>query len=80
MDNQTVLQGMLQLSHIDRDVKEAFTELGMPEVRLRQRGFDAFLFTIISQQLSTKAATTIMGRALGLMEETTPVSSPTKAR
>ncbi|MDB1126005.1 DNA-3-methyladenine glycosylase family protein [Vibrio algarum] len=72
MDHQTVLQGMQQLSHLDRDVKEAFTELGMPEVRVRPSGFETFLFTIISQQLSTKAATTIMGRALGLMEETTP--------
>jgi len=52
--------------------KKAFIELGMLEARMRSSGFEAFLSTIISQQLSTKVATVIMERVLCLMEEVTP--------
>lgn len=72
MDNQTVLHGMQQLSDVDQDIQQAFIALGMPEARVRPSGFEAFLSTIVSQQLSTKAAATIKGRVIGLMEETTP--------
>jgi DNA-3-methyladenine glycosylase II len=72
MDNNALLLGMQHLIQVDPDIKEAFNELGMPEARIRGRGFEAFLFTIISQQLSTKVATVIMERVLCLMDAVTP--------
>lgn len=72
MDNKTILQGIQQLSSLDQDIKDAITELGMPEARVRPNGFEAFLSTIIGQQLSTKAAQSIMARVLDLMDEPTP--------
>ncbi|MGF1763257.1 DNA-3-methyladenine glycosylase family protein [Aliivibrio kagoshimensis] len=72
MKNKTLYLGMQHLIQVDPDMKEAFIELGMPEARMRSSGFEAFLFTIISQQLSTKVATVIMERVLCLMEGATP--------
>ncbi|RZP86060.1 DNA-3-methyladenine glycosylase family protein [Vibrio vulnificus] len=72
MDNKTLRLGMQHLIQVDSHIKEAFIELGMPEARMRSSGFEAFLFTIISQQLFTKVATVIMERVLCLMEEVTP--------
>jgi len=72
MDNSTVLQGIQQLSIQDKDIKDVIAKLGMPEARARSKGFETFLSTIIGQQLSTKAAQSIMARVLDLMDEPTP--------
>ena len=72
MNNKTLRLGMQHLIQVDPDIKEAFIELGMPEARMRSSGFEVFLFTIISQQLSSKVATAIMERVLCLMEGVTP--------
>ena len=72
MDSNTVLQGIQQLSIQDKDIKDAIAKLGMPEARARSRGFETFLSTIIGQQLSTKAAQSIMARVLDLMDQPTP--------
>jgi len=72
MDSNTVLKGIQQLSIQDQDIKDAIAKLGMPEARARSKGFETFLSTIIGQQLSTKAAQSIMARVLDLMDQPTP--------
>lgn len=71
MDSKTLTLGMQHLVQVDPEIKDAFIELGMPEARMRTRGFEAFLITIIGQQLSTKVAAVITQRVLCLMEQVT---------
>jgi DNA-3-methyladenine glycosylase II len=72
MDNNALHLAMQHLIQVDPDIKKAFIELGMPKARTRSSGFEAFLLTIVSQQLSSKVAKVIVERLLCLMEEVTP--------
>lgn len=72
MDKETIIRGMEALSLVDQDLKKAFKALGPPPVRMSPRGFETFLFIIVSQQLSTKVATVIMQRVVSLMQCVTP--------
>ncbi|WP_372880336.1 hypothetical protein [Psychromonas sp.] len=69
MDKETIRRGMQALSLVDQDVKHALIEFGLPAVRMRASGFEAFLVIIVSQQLSTKVATIIMQHLIALMQE-----------
>lgn len=71
MDEKTILHGLKALSLIDKDIAKAFNALGPPPVRINPHGFESLLFTIVSQQLSTKVATVIMGRVVTLMQNVT---------
>ncbi|WP_413283633.1 DNA-3-methyladenine glycosylase family protein [Vibrio sp. MA40-2] len=71
MKAETILQGMQHLSLADPEIKEAFTRFGPPEIHMRSSGFEAFLSTIISQQLSTKVATVITQRVFCLLDDVT---------
>lgn len=72
MDDNILHRGMRYLITVDTDINEAFIRLGIPPARKQSSGFEAFLSIIISQQLSTKVASIIMKRVLGLMEEVNP--------
>ena len=72
MDEVTIQKGMEALSLIDEDITHAFSELGCPPPRSRPPGFETFISTIVSQQLSTKVAAVIMARVTELLKEVTP--------
>lgn len=72
MDEVTIQKGMEALSLIDEDIAHAFSELGCPPPRSRPPGFETFISTIVSQQLSTKVAAVIMARVTELLKEVTP--------
>lgn len=55
-------QGMQALAKADPDVAEAASRLGPPPARERNKGFEAFFATIVSQQVSTAAASAIIQR------------------
>lgn len=69
MDESVIHQGMQALAGQDPDVAHALSQLGPPPPRIRPAGFETFLATIISQQISTEAARAIMGRVVALLPE-----------
>ena len=74
MDRRTLDHGLHVLSSLDTDVKQALARLGPPEPRARPRGFETFLSTLVSQQISTSAAAAIMTRIKRLVPDCTPAS------
>ena len=72
MDAQFISGGMNALSQIDQDVANAFQLIGSPAPRNRPAGFETFLSTIVSQQISTGAAKAILGRVKSLLPDATP--------
>ncbi len=72
MNEQQIQRGLAVLASVDEDIDRALRRLGPPPPRLRPAGFETFLSTIVSQQISTEAARAIMGRVSGLL----PVCSP----
>lgn len=72
MDAQFIRDSMNALSEIDQDVANAYKLLGPPEPRVRPAGFETFLSTIVSQQISTGAAKAILGRVKGLLPDASP--------
>lgn len=72
MDKQMILNGLQAISLVDKDVKKAFKMLGVPPQRVSPPGFETFLSTIVSQQLSTKVATVIMSRVVAVLQDVTP--------
>ncbi|MCG8427333.1 MAG: hypothetical protein MI754_08265 [Chromatiales bacterium] len=69
MNREFIATGMAALAEIDQDVAQAFENLGPPPPRIRPKGFETFLATIVSQQISTEAAKAIMGRVKQLLPE-----------
>jgi len=57
------------LAERDVDIAYALTMAGYPPERRQPTGFPAFLRIVVAQQLSAKAATTIHGRLLALLDE-----------
>jgi len=55
-------QGMQALVKADPDVARAASWVGTPPAREREKGFAAFFATIVSQQVSTAAASAILKR------------------
>ena len=71
--NETNIKAALDtLARIDNDVASILITIGYPAPRIRPAGFETFLNTIVSQQISTKAAATIWQRLTHLMSEVTP--------
>ena len=71
--NQKHLQHHLkQLAQLDSDLAQAIKRYGAPAPRQRPEGFETFLSTIISQQISTAAANTIMNRVRVTLPSLTP--------
>ncbi|MEH6824868.1 MAG: DNA-3-methyladenine glycosylase 2 family protein [Motiliproteus sp.] len=71
MNEQDIDRGMKALALVDKDVERALEELGPPPPRPRTKGFETFLKTIVSQQISTEVARVIMQRVSALMPEIT---------
>ena len=69
MDQEIIKQGLDEISSRDKDVAEALKTFGYPEPRIRTAGFETFFSIVVSQQLSTHAASAIMGRARELLPE-----------
>ena len=69
MDRDALYQAIDILGDNDSDVKAAMVQVGYPEPRIRPQGFETFLSTIISQQISTEAARTILSRVHALLAE-----------
>lgn len=72
MDTETISTGMKALCLVDKDIEKAFMTSGLPSPRVSHRGFETFLFTIVSQQLSIKVAKVISKRVFDLLQEVTP--------
>ena len=62
MNDLAIAEAMDYLASIDTDIKNAFLQIGPPLPRIRPTGFETFFSTIISQQISTAAARSIMSR------------------
>ncbi len=72
MNKQTIASGMSALAGVDEDVARALDAIGPPPPRLRPQGFETFLSTIVSQQISKAAAAVIMGRVVKLLPAVSP--------
>jgi len=81
MDEQHIKHALHALADIDEDIAQSLDKIGLPSPRMRPAGFETFLNTIVSQQISTKAADTIWGRVSNLMQNidaTTLLTIPDK--
>lgn len=62
LTNEHIKAGLDHLAKADQALAEAINEVGYPQERRRRKGYQILMHIIGAQQLSTKAATTIMGR------------------
>ncbi len=67
MNHAHIKEALQGIADIDKDVAAVLNNIGYPEPRIRPAGFETFLNTIVSQQISLKAAETIWGRVCSLM-------------
>jgi len=67
LDQKQVINGIDNIARIDADVEIAVGAIGYPQPRIRAQGFETFFSTIVSQQISTAAATAIMQRVRDLL-------------
>jgi len=69
VNKRTITKGLKALAEVDAEVAAAVTLIGAPAPRIRPAGFETFLSTIISQQISTKAALAIKNRVVDMLPE-----------
>ncbi len=69
MNKAHIKKSLHAIAKLDDDVAQALDQFGYPEPRIRPAGFETFLNTIVSQQISTQAAATIWQRVSSLMTE-----------
>ena len=69
IDRRTIRRGLKVIAAGDSDVGQALERVGYPEPRIRPAGFETLLSIIVSQQVSTGASRTIMGRVRSLLPE-----------
>lgn len=67
MNQQAIQLALDHLVQIDDDVAQALDIVGYPSPRIRTAGFETFLNTLVSQQISTHAADAIWCRVCNLM-------------
>ena len=72
MDQKHIQHHLKQLAQVDTDLAQAIQHYGAPAPRQRPEGFETFLSTIISQQISTAAANAIMDRVRATLPSLTP--------
>ncbi len=72
MDEAIIKQALDELASKDDDVAVGLKIVGYPPPRTRPIGFETLFSIIVSQQLSTRAAAAIMGRARELLPTLTP--------
>ncbi len=71
MDQLTIKRHLDALAKQDEDVKRGLRLVRYPAPRIREQGYETFLSTIVSQQISTEAAAAIMQRVRSLLPEMT---------
>ena len=69
MDNAMIAKGIKYLASIDPDIKDAVELIGAPAPRIRPHGMETLVSIIISQQLSTEAAASIMAKVKNLLPD-----------
>lgn len=69
MNAEIITHSMEALAELDADIAQAYAQIGAPAPRHRPPGFGTFLSTIVSQQISTEAASAIMGRVIARLPE-----------
>ncbi|EAR62392.1 DNA-3-methyladenine glycosylase family protein [Neptuniibacter caesariensis] len=69
MDNTMIAKGIKYLASIDPDIQDAVELIGAPAPRIRPHGIEALVSIIISQQLSTEAAASIMAKVKNLLPD-----------
>jgi DNA-3-methyladenine glycosylase II len=67
MDQSKIKRHLDALAKIDADVRRGLRQVAYPPPRIRAQGFETFLSTIVSQQISTEAAAAIMQRVRELL-------------
>jgi DNA-3-methyladenine glycosylase II len=72
VDQKKLTHHLKQLAKLDSDLAQAIDRYGAPAPRQRPEGFETFLSTIVSQQISTAAANTIMNRVRATLTSLTP--------
>jgi len=72
MNESIIKQALDELASKDDDVATGLELVGYPPPRIRPVGFETLFSIIVSQQLSTHAASAIMGRAKELLPALTP--------
>lgn len=72
MNKAYIKKSLLCIAQRDTEFKHALDVYGCPQPRSQPAGFETFVVTIVNQQLSTKAASTIMQRVRDLLVDVTP--------
>ena len=67
MNQQKINRDLDVLASKDPDLRRGLAQVGYPAPRIRAAGFETFLSTIVSQQISTEAARAIMQRLRELL-------------
>jgi DNA-3-methyladenine glycosylase II len=67
MNASQIKRGLDRIAAVDRHMAAALEIHGYPTMSLQPCGFETFLTTIVNQQLSTKAAATILSRVMALL-------------
>lgn len=67
MNKTQIKKGLDAIASVDKHVASALEVIGYPQPRLRPAGFETFLETIVSQQISVKAAASILARVRSLL-------------
>jgi len=67
MNQNKINRHLDALAQLDDDVRRGLELVSYPQPRIRVEGFDTFLSTIVSQQISTEAAAAVMRRVRNLL-------------
>ena len=67
MDQAKIKNHLDALAKLDPDLQRGLELVRYPKPRIRVQGFETFLSTIVSQQISTEAAASIMRRVQALL-------------
>jgi DNA-3-methyladenine glycosylase II len=67
MNQNKINRHLDALAQLDDDVRRGLELVSYPQPRIRVEGFDTFLSTIVSQQISTEAAAAVMRRVRDLL-------------
>lgn len=69
MNQAKIKRHLDKLAQLDPDLRRGLELVQYPKPRIREEGFDTLLSTIVSQQISTEAAASIMRRVRELLPQ-----------
>lgn len=72
MNSRHIKKALNAIAEKDKHVAGMLEKVGYPKPRVSPAGFETFLTTIISQQISSKAAASIKQRVFDSLEELSP--------